>query len=186
MHKEFPKKIILKDGSPCEFRNEFSENIDEYIDFFKRVSPEDLWAMNNDYTNRKKVELFINKLRSDETVQIVAYQSESMIGIGVINFTRFGSKKNIGEIEMILDRSYKQKRLGTWLMLELSELAIKEKIELLKIELMAGKDDPVIIALKRTNFIPQAILKNYLKDKKGNYTDMVIMIREINEERSDY
>ena len=70
--------------------------------------------------------------------------------------------------------------------MELGNLAAEIDLKLLRIDLMSGKDDPAIIALKRSNFTPHAILKNYLQKKDGSFSDQVILIKEIKEEWSDY
>ena len=184
--EDFPKKIILKDSSECEFRIASGDERDKIADFFKRVSADDLWAMRRDYTKPESVDLYFCSTNSDENVTLLAYQDENIIGIGIINFSGFGARKDVGEVEIIVDDSFKQKRLGTWIMLEIINLTATLKLEVLKIELMASKDVAAIIATKRANFIPQAILKNYLKDRNGKFDDLVILIKEIYEESSDY
>ena len=186
MKDEFPKKIILKDSSECEFRLTHSGTAEELLDFFNRVSPDDMWAMKRDYTKKENVEFLLHLYKHKEMLKIFAYQEEKLVGLGVINYYKFGAKKDIGEIEMMLDESFKQKRLGTWLMLDLTGLAAEIDLKLLRIDLMAGKDDPAIIALKRSNFTPHAILKNYMQNKDGSFSDQIILIKEIKEEWSDY
>ena len=184
--EDFPKKIILKDSSECEFRIASGDERDKFTDFFKRVSADDLWAMRRDYTKAESVDLYFCSASSDENVTLLAYQEECIIGIGIINFSGFGARKDVGEVEIIVDESFKQKRLGTWLMLEVINIVTTLKLEVLRIELMASKDVAAIIATKRANFVPQAILKNYLKDRNGKFDDLVILIKEIYEESSDY
>ena len=186
MKQEFPKKIILKDNSECEFRLNHSGTVDELLDFFNRVPTDDIWAMKRDYTKKENVEFLLYLYEHKEMLKVFAYQGNKLVGLGVINYYKFGAKKDIGEIEIMLDSSFKQKRLGTWMMMELSSLAAEIDLKLLRIDLMAGKDDPAIIALKRSNFIPHAILKNYLQNKDGSFSDQVILIKEIKEEWSDY
>jgi hypothetical protein len=184
--EDFPKKIILKDSSECEFRIASGNERDDLIDFFQRVSPDDLWAMKRDYTRIESVILFLRSITPLEHICIFAYQGGRIIGMGSLYFSGFGARKEIGEVEIIVDDTSKQKRLGTWLMLEINGIASSLQLELLRIELMAGKDDAVINATKRANFIPQAVLKNYLKDREGESVDLFILVREIHEEWSDY
>jgi hypothetical protein len=184
--EDFPKKIILKDSSECEFRIASGRERDDLIDFFQRVSPDDLWAMKRDYTRIESVRLFLKSITPSEHICILAYQGGRIIGMGSLYFSGFGARKEIGEVEIIVDDISKQKRLGTWLILELNGIASSLQLELLRIELMAGKDDAVITAAKRANFIQQAVLKHYLKDREGKSVDLFILVREIHEEWSDY
>jgi hypothetical protein len=183
---DFPKEIVLKDSTLCEFRIAYGTEGDDLYDFFKRVSPDDLWVMRRDYTKRESIEPFVQSLNPSEHICIIAYQEGSIIGIGSLYFSTFGARQDIGEVEIIVAESFKQKRLGTWLILELASIAAALQLEILKIELISGKDDAAIIATKRANFIPQATLKNYLKDRNGTLQDVVILIKEISEEWSDY
>jgi hypothetical protein len=186
MFDDFPKKIILKDSTECEFRIAKGDEKDDIIDFFKRVSPEDLWVQRRDYTKDESVDVLLHLIKNTENVYIIACQNDQIIGIGSIFYASYGAKKDIGDMEIVIDESYKQKRVGTWLVLELVALARQLKLEVVKIELMAGKDDAAIISAKRANFIPMATLKNFLKDRNGNLIDQVILIKEIHEEWSDY
>ncbi len=186
MFDEYPKKIVLKDSSECTFSIATRESIAGVEDLFKRVSADDLWVLPRDYTRPESVHLFINSFNPDENVHVLAHQDARIIGLGSIYFSRFGARKHIGHVEVIIDEAYKQKRLGTWIILDLATLAQYLKLEILEIELVVGKDDAAIIASKRINFIPQATLKNYLQDRKGRWIDMVILLKEIHESWSDY
>ena len=155
-------------------------------DLFARVSSEDKWVMPRDYTNDESVRHFISSFNPDEAVHLMIHQEGKLIGMGILRHTSFGAKKHIGEVEVIIDEIYKQKRLGTWIILELAGIARELKLEIIKIELVAGKDDAAITASRRLNFIPQATLKNYLQDQKGRWVDMVILVKEIHESWSDY
>ena len=179
MFDEFPKKVILKDGSGCDLKIADGTERDDLVDFFRRVSPDDLWCMNRDYTRVESVDMLLAQMNLAENVHVLACQEGRLMGIASLYFSRFGARKDIGEVEVIVDESFKKKRLGTWLILELQNIAISLGLELLKIELMAGKDDPVITSSKRLNFTPQATIKSYLKDMSGRYIDVVILTKEI-------
>ncbi len=186
MLDDYPKKIILKDSSECTFSIADRESITAVKGLFPRVSPDDLWVMSRDYTRPESVDLFIGSFNPEENLHLIANMDDTVIGLGSIYFSHFGARKHIGRVEIIIDEAYKQKRLGTWIILELATLARFLKLEILEIELVAGKDDAAIIASKRINFIPQATLKNYLQDRRGRWMDMVILVKEIHESWSDY
>ncbi len=186
MLEDYPKAIILKDHTECIFKIASPDDKSELSDFFKRVSPDDLWVLRRDYTDRDCINVFINSLNPYENIHILSRADNKIIGMGSIYFTRFGAKKHIGDVEVMIDESWKKKRVGSWIMLELVSIASFLKLDLLKIELIVGKDDPAIITSRRLNFIPQATLKNYLKDRNGKWVDLVILVKEIFESWSDY
>ncbi len=184
--EEYPKKIILKDNTECIFSIADRESIQSIPSLFKRVSQEDLWVMARDYTRPEAVEIFIRSFNPEENVHLLAHCKELLVGIGSLYFSRFGARQHIGKVEVLIDENYKQKRLGTWIILELVSIAQFLKLEILEIQLVAGKDDAAITAARRINFIPQATLKNYLQDRNGRWMDLIILLKEIHESWSDY
>jgi hypothetical protein len=186
MLEDYPKTIILKDHTECIFKIASRDDKNGIIAFFRRISPDDLWVLKRDYTDKDCVDFFINSINPFENIHLLACVKDIVIGMGSIYYTRFGARKHIGEVEVIIDESWKKKRVGSWIMLELAGMASFLKLDLLKIELIAGKDDPAIITSRRLNFIPQATLKNYLKDRNGKWVDLVILVKEISESWSDY
>jgi L-amino acid N-acyltransferase YncA len=139
-----------------------------------------------DYTRPEAVDVFIRSFNPEENVHLLAHHNEFLVGIGSLYFSHFGARQHIGKVEVLIDEQYKQKRLGTWIILELVSIAQFLKLELLEIQLVAGKDDAAITAARRINFIPQATLKNYLQDRNGRWMDLIVLLKEIHESYSDY
>ncbi|HON78870.1 MAG TPA: GNAT family N-acetyltransferase [Spirochaetota bacterium] len=186
MIENYPRTIILKDSTECLFRPVTENDKSAVAEFFTRVDPDDLWVLNRDYTKPEAVDFFYQCLNPGENIHILAISGEKILGMGSIHFTTFGARKHIGDVLILIDRDAKQKRLGSWIMLELISIASSLGLEILKIELVAGKDDAAIVASKRVNFIPQGTLKNYLQDRNGRWLDLIILIKEIHESWSDY
>lgn len=184
--ENYPRTIILKDSTECLFRPVEAEDREAVSDFFTRVDPGDLWVLNRDYTKPEAVNYFFQCLNPAENIHILAICDGKIIGMGSIQFTAFGARKHIGDVLILIDRKTKQKRLGSWIMLELISIASSLGLEILKIELVAGKDDAAIVASRRVNFIPQGTLKNFLQDRNGRWLDLIILIKEIHESWSDY
>lgn len=186
MFEDYPKTIILKDNTECIFSIADDKSIKSVPDLFPRISGEDLWVMPRDYTRPEAVDIFIKSFNPEENVHLLAHCGDILVGIGSLYFSRFGARRHIGKVEVLIDEKYKQKRLGTWIILELVSIAQFLKLEILEIQLVAGKDDAAITAARRINFIPQATLKNYLQDKNGRWMDLIILLKEIHESWSDY
>lgn len=186
MYEDYPKTIILKDNTECIFSIANRESIKSVSGLFPRISAEDLWVMTRDYTRPEAIEIFIQSFNPDENIHLLAHCNEVIVGMGSLYFSRYGARQHIGKVEVLIDEKYKQKRLGTWIILELVSIAQFLKLELLEIQLVAGKDDAAITAARRINFIPQATLKNYLQDKNGRWMDLIILLKEIHESWSDY
>ncbi len=186
MFEEYPKTIVLKDRSECILRPAREDDREAIADFFSRVSADDLWVLSKDLTDAASLDSFIRCMDPKENVHIVALEGAVIIGMAILHYTPFGARRHIGEITVLVDPAHKSRRLGSWMMIELGTVAAHLGLEVLKIELVVGKDDAAIIAAKRANFIPQATLKNFLEDRNGKWADLVILIKEIHESWSDY
>jgi ribosomal protein S18 acetylase RimI-like enzyme len=81
---------------------------------------------------------------------------------------------------------FRQKRLGTWLLLDLIQLAMDRGLEMLRADLVAGAEEAAIEAVQKFDFFKFAELKEYVKDIHGNRQDMVIMVKRLHKEWSDF
>jgi hypothetical protein len=59
-------------------------------------------------------------------------------------------------------------------------------LEMLRADLVAGVEDGAIEAVQKFDFFKFAELKNYVKDINDNRQDLVIMIKRLHKEWSDY
>ena len=69
--------------------------------------------------------------------------------------------------------------MGTWILLDLHNLAISLGLEILVMRLVEEKDAYVIRGVKRLDFRQEAVLKNYVKDKEGNSHHLLLMVKRL-------
>ena len=93
--------------------------------------------------------------------------------------TYYGSKNHIGKIRISVDPSFREKRLGTWQLLDLINLGMALGLEKLVMHLVKDRDSPVIRGVKNLDFYEEAVLKNYVKDRGGNLHDLIIMVKHL-------
>ena len=108
------------------------------------------------------------------------------MGHGSLHKRGFGSTRHVGRFRITVMPEFRNKRLGTWLLLDLIQLAIDLGLEDLRTDLVVGPEDPAIEAVRKFDFIKRAQLKNYAKDPEGNRHDMVIMVKRLHREWSDF
>jgi len=70
--------------------------------------------------------------------------------------------------------------------LDAVKLAMSMGVEKLVAEFVAGVEEPAVHAAHKLDFFEQAVLKDYVKDRRGAYRDLIIMVKNVHREWSDF
>jgi ribosomal protein S18 acetylase RimI-like enzyme len=185
-YRGYPKEIILKDGTGVTLRPLAVGDEDALLAMFKRLPEEDLWFLNHDVTDRKRIAQWIRDLDPGRVVSVVALLEGRIIANAALMMKAYGAKRHIGKIRISVDPAFRDKRLGTWMLLDLVNLAMAVRLRLLTMRLVLGRDDAVINGVRKLNFKEEAVLKDYVLDTKGNPHDLVIMTKRLPTEWDDF
>jgi RimJ/RimL family protein N-acetyltransferase len=86
----------------------------------------------------------------------------------------------------MVDPAFRAQRLGTWMLLDMVKLAMEAGLEKLVAELVAGVEEAAIRAAARLDFFREAVLRDYVKDQDGQPRDLVIMVKTLHRDWSDF
>jgi L-amino acid N-acyltransferase YncA len=86
--------------------------------------------------------------------------------------------KHIGEVRIFVSRPFRNLGLGSLMLDELVNLALKENLQWLKAEIIADHKK-VIKAFRAKGFSLQATLDDYFLRKDGITHDVVLMLRSV-------
>ena len=98
----------------------------------------------------------------------------------------YGAKRHIGKIRIAVDPGMREKRLGTWMLLDLVNLAMAVGLEILVMRLIEGRDMAVIEGVKKLGFVEKAVLKDHVRDVEGNPHNLVIMTKRLQTHWDDF
>jgi len=133
---------------------------------------------------------FISKrlaaIEQGTVVSIIGLCHDEIMGIGTLYLRPFGATRHVGQFRIIVLPEYRQKRLGTWLLLDLVQIAMDKGLEALRTDLVVGVEDAAIEAVTKFDFFREAVLRDYVKDPDGNRHDLVIMIKRLHRGWSDF
>ena len=186
MREEYPKEIILKDGRPVILRPLASTDYTLLKDFFQRIPEDDRWFLNHDIRDSSVPGRFVEQLDLDHVFPVIALDGEKMIADASLHRRTYGSRSHIGKIRVLVDPEYRNQRLGTWMILDLINLAIDFELEKIECRLVVGKEDRARDALKTMDFFEEARLSDYVRDREGRYHDLSIMIKTIRRRWADF
>lgn len=182
----YPKECVLKDCEEAVIRP--LEAGDERLleRFFKTIPEDDRWSMRYDTTNPSVIKRWFENLGSDNVFSIVALCNNAIVGHGSLHTREFGATKHVGRFRIIVLPEFRNKRLGTWILLDLIQAAMDRGLEALRADLIVGLEDGAIEAVRKFDFFKMAELRDYAVDPQGERHDMFVMVKRLHKGWSDF
>jgi ribosomal protein S18 acetylase RimI-like enzyme len=177
--KDYPKEVILKDGTGVTLRPLKDGDEDALFKMFRRLSVDDLWFLNHDVSDPGMIAEWINNLDPNRVISIVALMEGRIVGNAVLMMKRYGAKSHIGKVRISVDPGFRDRRLGTWMLLDLVNLSMTMGLQMLVMRLVQDRDASIINSVRKLDFIEEAVLKNYLIGGGGQTHNLVIMTKRL-------
>jgi L-amino acid N-acyltransferase YncA len=154
--------------------------------FFSEISEADRWFMKYDVMSPEVLAKWFDGQETGAVSSIVAICCERIIGHASLHKRTFGATQHVGRLRITVHPDFRKKRLGTWLLLDLIQLAMDQGLEMLRMDVVRGVEDTAIDAVSRLDFFRYATLERYVKDRDGNLLDLVVMVKRLHQDWSDY
>ena len=184
--KDYPKEVILKDGTGITLRSLADGDQDALYRMFHRFPKDELWFLNHDVNDRALIDQWIVNLNSRRVVSIVALLEGRVIANAVLMMKGYGAKKHIGKIRIAVEPAMREKRLGTWMLLDLINLGVAIGLRILVMRLIEDRDIDVIQGVKKLDFVERATLKDYVLDMEENPHNLVLLTKRLHTRWDDF
>jgi L-amino acid N-acyltransferase YncA len=178
MLDEYPKEVVLKDGTLVTLRPLVREDAELLVTFFQRIPPEERWYLRHDVSNAGIVRQWAQEVNYERVIPILALSEGRIIGDATLHRHCYGSSRHVGEVRIVIDPTARAKRLGTWMVLDLIHLATSVGVEKLVAEI-AGSETAAIRALRHLDFVREGVIPELQKDPAGNPYDLLIMVKNL-------
>jgi L-amino acid N-acyltransferase YncA len=185
----YPRPLILKNGEEVWLRPlDCQADEERLLDFFARVPDEDRWYLENNVADQEIVRHYLLRYHPERMLPIVALdEMERIVGKATLNrYPNPGARSHIGRIRVVVDLEFRGQRLGTYLLLDMIQLAMNLGLRLLITEYIKGVEDKAIRAARKLDFFEQAVLPDYAKDSRGNNYDLAIMVKRLHGDYEDF
>jgi RimJ/RimL family protein N-acetyltransferase len=179
MLEDYPKEVILKDGSGVTLRPLRKGDEDLLFRMFSRLSEDDKWFLDHNVTDFELIENWVKNMDPDRAHSIVCVLEGRIIAHANLLRKYYGAKSHIGNIRISVDPSFRGKHLATWMLLDLINRAMAMELEKLIMQLVEDRDAALIRSVKKLEFLETAVLKDYAKDREGNPHNLVIMVKRL-------
>ena len=179
MLEDYPKEVILKDGTGVTLRPLREGDEDLLFRMFSRLSEDDKWFLDHNVADFGLIENWVKNMDPDRAHSILAVLGGQIIAHATLLRKYYGAKSHIGNIRISVDPSFRGKHLATWMLLDLINLAMAMGLETLIMQLVEDRDAALIRSVKKLEFFEKAVLKDYAKDREGNPHNLVIMVKRL-------
>ena len=182
----YPKEVVLKDGTEAIIRSLEKNDEKRLRQFFGKIPESDRWYMKYDVMDPKVLREWFDKLGTGRVFATVALSGERIIGHASLHLQEFGCTKHVGRLRVMVMPEYRQKRLGTWMLLNLIRLAMDKGLEELRADFVVGIEDAAIDAAYKMDFFKKAVLEGYVQGTQGERYDLMIMTKRLHRDWSDF
>jgi L-amino acid N-acyltransferase YncA len=186
--EDYPKSIIIKDGTEVLLRPLRREDETRLLEFFKHIPEHERWFLRHNVSDPGVVHRWVENLDYERVLPLVALRESDQRIIANMSLHRppFGALRHVGRLRIVVDPEYRSQRLGTWMLLDIVRLAMDAGIEKLVARFVESVEQAAINAAYKMDFFKVATLPEYAKDRNGRYHDVIVMIKTLHREWSDF
>ena len=175
---DFPQKVKLPDKSEVDVRLMSADDRDEILKFARSLPEEDLMFLRSDITDPAVVDDWIANLETGDSISLVAYNDNDLIGYASVHRNKARWTRRVGEIRINVGSEYRGKGLGKFLTSRIFDIARHEGLRKLMAN-MTTDQKGAQAAFRRLGFIAEAILADYVEDSHGTTRDLVVMSYDV-------
>lgn len=174
----YPRQLKLPDGGQVEIRLMSRADREAVLAFARKLPEEDLLFLRVDLTEPAVIDEWVKNLETGDSTSLVAYDDDGVVGYATVHRNRARWTRRVGEIRVNVSPAYRARGLGRRLTAQIFDLA--RSLGLKKLMANMTTDQPgAQAAFRRLGFVPEALLADYVEDRKGISRDLVIMSYDI-------
>ena len=174
MFSNYPKIVKLKDGRKVSIHPMEKSDGKALREYFSKLRPEDKLFMRDDVSSPEVVQKMIDDIDYEYTVPLVAVFEGEIVGVSSIHRNRHSWDSHVGHIRVSAAPKFQGSGLGYNLTREIFVIAQSMHIDIIIAE-MPSTQERAVSVFEKLGFQKAATFKKHVKDKYGNYLDLVVM-----------
>jgi ribosomal protein S18 acetylase RimI-like enzyme len=184
----YRKFVTLSNGKEVLIRSLNGQDRPGLIKFLEQAPPEDIQFCKQDVKNPMVIDTWMTQKNGHNPLTLVALDIPTNQVVASLNLAKGQqAAKNVGDIQQILvARPFQGLGLGSLILDELIELALKENLHWLRVELVTEMKG-IVKAFQSKGFEVKTILEDYFIDSKGKTFDVALMLKSLlNNDNDDF
>ncbi len=182
----YPKEVVLKDCQEAVIRPLEIQDEQPLRSFYEKIPESDRWYMRYDVLDPAVIRKWFDGIDTATVHSIVALCAENIVAHASLHMRAHGSTKHVGRLRIVVLPEFRHKRLGTWMLLDLIQLAMDKGLRDIRSDFVVGVEDTAIDAARKLDFFEKARLEGYVKDPQGERHDMLIMMKRLHKDWGDF
>ena len=181
---KYPKEVVLKNCTEVTIRPLEIKDEQALREFYSQASEEDRWFMRFDVMDPAVIRGWVEG--KDGVFSIIAECGGHITAHARLHTHTFGCYQHQGRLRIIVLPEFRQKRLGSWMLLDLIHLAMDKGLRDLRADFVVGIEDAAIEAACKLDFFKKAVLEDFIIDPHGQLHDLLIMTKHLHKDWGDF
>lgn len=182
----YPKEVILKDHREAILRPLEAVDREKLAEFYRSLELSLRWFLKEDPCDVNVIKKWIENQTEGKAFSLIAVYGDRIVAHGALLQRPYGGRRHVGRLRVMVAPDFRNQQLGTWIVFDLIRRGMEMGIEKIRADFVIGLEDAAIKALKKIDFIEEAVLRDYIQDQQGKYYDYQIMIKQLHKELSDF
>jgi GNAT superfamily N-acetyltransferase len=121
-----------------------------------------------------------------DVFSIVAVTEERIVAHARLHLRQTGCFRHMGRLRIMVLPEYRNQRMGTWMLLDLIQLAMDKGLRELRADFVVGIEDVAIDTAYKLDFFKMAVLEDFVRTPRGKPHDLLIMIKHLHKDWGDF
>jgi len=182
----YPKEVVLKDHREAILRPLEAVDREKLAEFYRSLELSLRWFLKEDPCDVNVIKKWIENQTEGKAFSLIAVYGDRIVAHGALLQRPYGGRRHVGRLRVMVASDFRNLQLGTWIVFDLIRRGMEMGIEKIRADFVIGLEDAAIKALKKIDFIEEAVLRDYIQDQQGKYYDYQIMIKQLHKELSDF
>lgn len=166
------------DGRSIALRHMEASDRDAVLAFANDLPPHDLLFLQRDIRNPKVVDAWLEQIQQGQISSLVALEGDRVVGCNAMVCDEFSWSAHVADIRILVSEDCRGIGLGRLLALHTLERARRENIEKLTVRITPDQGGAIKL-FEEMGFIPEALLRNHVRDPGGETYDVAIMALDV-------
>ncbi len=177
-NRPYPIQVKLRDGRSAPIRVMQPADLDQIVEFAKQLPADDLLFLRTDITDRNVVKQWIDNIKNGHTITLLAEIDGELAAYASVHLDQARWTRRVGEIRIITSPRFRGTGLGKRLAAEVFDLARSLGLKKITAQ-MTTEQTAARAAFERLGFQVEAILSDWVEDRRGRSRDLLIMTHDV-------
>jgi len=182
----YPKEVVLKNGREAVIRPLVKDDESLLRRFYEAFPEEDRWYMRYDVTNPAVIRNWIEGIERGDVFSIVAITDDRIVAHARLHLRQTGCFQHMGRLRIMVLPKYRKQRMGTWMLLDLIQLAMDKGLRELRADFVVGIEAVAIDTAYKLDFFKKAVLEDFVRNPQGGQHDLLIMTKRLHKDWGDF